>query len=119
MAKHNAGQLTRCLRDMVDSHASDRELLDRFLTHHDEQAFEVLVRRHDRLVRSGIGKVMGNAPGAEDAYQAAFLVLVRRSRTLDWRTGLGPWLYGVAHRVAVKARAQGARVARLESAARP
>jgi RNA polymerase sigma factor (sigma-70 family) len=118
MAKHNTAQLTRCLREMVDSHSSDRELLDRFLTHHDEQAFETLVRRHDRLVRSAIGKVMGNTPGAEDAYQAAFLVLVRRSRTLDWRSGLGPWLYGVAHRVAVKARTHNARVARLESAAR-
>ena len=119
MAKHNAGQLTRCLRDIVDSHASDRELLDRFLTHHDEQAFETLVRRHDRLVRSAIGKVLGNSAAAEDVYQAAFLVLVRRCRTVDWRTGLGPWLYGVAHRVAVKARTRAARLARLESAARP
>jgi RNA polymerase sigma factor (sigma-70 family) len=119
MAKHNAGQLTRCLRDMVDSHACDRELLDRFLTHHDEQAFETLVRRHDRLVRSAIGKVIGNSAAAEDVYQAAFLVLVRRCRTVDWRAGLGPWLYGVAHRVAVKARTRDARLARLESAARP
>jgi RNA polymerase sigma factor (sigma-70 family) len=119
MAKNTGAQLTRCLREMVDSHLSDRELLDRFLTQHDEQAFETLVRRHDHLVRSAIGKVMGNTPGAEDAYQAAFLVLVRRSRAVQWRTGLGPWLYGVAHRVAVKARTHSARVARLESAARP
>jgi RNA polymerase sigma factor (sigma-70 family) len=119
MAKNSTGQLSRCLRDIVDSHCNDRELLGRFLDHHDEQAFETLVRRHDRLVRSAIGKVLGNTPAAEDAYQAVFLVLVRRSRTVDWRTGLGPWLYGVAHRVAVKARARSARLARLESAARP
>jgi RNA polymerase sigma factor (sigma-70 family) len=104
---------------MVDSRLSDRELLDRFLARHDEQAFEILIRRHDRLVRSAIGKVLGNTPAAEDAYQAAFLVLVRRSRTIQWRTGLGPWLYGVAHRVAVKARTHNARVARLESTVRP
>jgi RNA polymerase sigma factor (sigma-70 family) len=119
MAKNTGAQLARCLREVVDSPCNDRELLGRFLEHHDEQAFETLVRRHDRLVRSAIGKVLGNTPAAEDAYQAAFLVLVRRSRTVQWRTGLGPWLYGVAHRVAVKARTHSARVKRLDSVARP
>src|SRR5262245_21762244 len=83
---------------------TDRDLLQRFLAEQDEAAFESLVRRHDRLVRSAISKVLADPHDAEDAFQATFLVLVRRAKTIDWRAGLGPWLYGVAHRVAVKAR---------------
>jgi RNA polymerase sigma factor (sigma-70 family) len=119
MSKNGKATLTRFVREIVDTQATDRDLLARFLDQRDERAFEKLVRRHDRLVRSAIGKVMGNAPEAEDAYQAAFLVLVRRARAIDWRAGLGPWLYGVAHRVAVKAKARTAKRARMESQARP
>jgi RNA polymerase sigma factor (sigma-70 family) len=88
----------------LDAAETDRDLLTRFLIAQDEAAFESLVRRHDRLVRSAISKVLSNAHDAEDAFQATFLVLVRRSKSIDWRVELGPWLYGVAHRVAVKAR---------------
>jgi RNA polymerase sigma factor (sigma-70 family) len=100
---------------------TDRDLLQRFLNAQDEVAFETLVRRHDRLVRSAIAKVLSNPHDAEDAFQATFLVLVRRARSIDWRSGLGPWLYGVAHRVAVKARAAGRTRVRKEgeAAARP
>lgn len=86
---------------------TDRDLLARFLNSQDETAFESLIRRHDRLVRSAIAKVLSNAHDAEDAFQATFLILVRRAKSIDWRVGLGPWLYGVAHRVAVKARDAG------------
>jgi RNA polymerase sigma factor (sigma-70 family) len=119
MTKNGTANLTRFVRDLADSQATDRDLLSRFLDQQDEHAFENLVRRHDRLVRSAIGKVMGNAPDAEDAYQATFLVLVRRARSIDWHAGLGPWLYGVAHRVAVKARAQRAKRARSDGEAKP
>jgi RNA polymerase sigma factor (sigma-70 family) len=91
----------------VPATETDRDLLTRFLDDQDETAFETLVRRHDRLVRSAIAKVLADPHDAEDAFQATFLVLVRRAKSIDWRAGLGPWLYGVAHRVAVKARAAG------------
>jgi RNA polymerase sigma factor (sigma-70 family) len=119
MSKNGMTRLRRYLRKLADVHATDRDLLRRFLDQQDERAFETLVRRHDRLVRSAIGKVLGNAPDAEDAYQATFLVLVRRARAIDWRAGLGPWLYGVAHRVAVKAQVRQTKRVSREGRARP
>ena len=96
---------------------TDRDLLTRFLEEQDEGAFETLVRRHDRLVRSAIAKVLSDAHDAEDAFQATFLILVRRAKSIDWRAELGPWLYGVAHRVAVKARDAGRTRTRKEKEA--
>ncbi|VTR92038.1 sigma-70 family rna polymerase sigma factor : RNA polymerase sigma factor, sigma-70 family OS=Singulisphaera acidiphila (strain ATCC BAA-1392 / DSM 18658 / VKM B-2454 / MOB10) GN=Sinac_5058 PE=4 SV=1: Sigma70_r2: Sigma70_r4_2: CarboxypepD_reg [Gemmata massiliana] len=110
MPAHTLTQIASRLRKEPDStgtDATDRDLLERFLDAHDEEAFEALVRRHDRLVRSAITKVLPDAHDADDAFQATFLVLVRRAKAIDWRAGLGPWLYGVAHRVAVKARDAG------------
>jgi RNA polymerase sigma factor (sigma-70 family) len=86
---------------------TDRDLLMRFLQQQDEAAFEILVGRHDRLVRSAIAKVLSNSHDADDAFQATFLILIRRAKSIKWRAGLGSWLYGVAHRVAVKARDSG------------
>src|SRR5205823_7558349 len=96
---------------------TDRDLLTRFLREQDEAAFEALVRRHERLIRSAVGRVLSDPDDADDAFQATFLVLIRRARSIDWRTGLGPWLYGVAHRVAIKARDAGLARARKEAAA--
>jgi len=56
---------------------------------------------------------------ADDAFQATFLVLVRRARHTEWRDALGPWLYGVAVRVARKARAARARRRASERQASP
>ena len=82
---------------------TDRQLLDAFLHQHDQDAFAQLVRRHQRLVQSAIAKVLVDPADIEDAFQATFLVLVRKARSLSWRSGLGTWLYAVAHRVAVNA----------------
>ena len=87
--------------------ATDRELLTLFLDHRDETAFETLVRRHHRLVRSATARVLADPNDIDDAVQAAFLVLVQQARREDWRAELGPWLYaGVAHRIAVQVRAR-------------
>jgi RNA polymerase sigma factor (sigma-70 family) len=85
--------------------ATDRELLGRFATGRDEAAFAALVARHGRLVRSAAARVLADPADVDDATQATFLVLLRRAEREDWQAGLGPWLYGVAHRVAVKLRA--------------
>ena len=79
----------------------------------DENAFAELVRRHGPGVLGVCRRFLGNTPDAADAFQATFLVLIRRARQTDWRESLGPWLYGVALRVARKARA--ARCRRLAS----
>jgi RNA polymerase sigma factor (sigma-70 family) len=97
--------------------ASDGQLLDRFLTGRDEAAFEVLVRRHGRMVLGVCRRVLGNAADAEDAFQVTFLVLVRKGRGLTGRVSVGGWLYRAADLAARKARAQAVRRRTREAAA--
>src|ERR1019366_8804649 len=88
---------------------SDGELLDCFLAHHDETAFAALVRRHGPMVLSVCMRVLGNAHDAEDAFQAAFMVLVRKANAVQPRAMVGNWLYGVAYRTALKAKSMSAK----------
>jgi RNA polymerase sigma factor (sigma-70 family) len=89
--------------------ASDSELLECFLARRDEAAFEALVRRHGPMVLGVCQWVVGNVHDADDAFQATFLVLIRKAATITSRELLGNWLYGVAYRTALKARAATAR----------
>jgi RNA polymerase sigma factor (sigma-70 family) len=83
---------------------SDQELVHAFATGKDDGAFDVLVRRHGPMVLSLCRRLLGNEQDAEDAYQATFLVLARKARTLRRRELVANWLYGVARRTAQKAR---------------
>ncbi|HJZ53694.1 MAG TPA: sigma-70 family RNA polymerase sigma factor, partial [Gemmataceae bacterium] len=89
--------------------ATDSELLDGFLTSHSEPAFESLVRRHGPMVLAVCRRVLRHREDAEDAFQATFLILARRAADVWPRDAVGSWLYGVAHRVALKARTVRAR----------
>ncbi len=80
------------------------ELLDRFIAGRDEAAFEELVARHGPMVLAVCRRWLDDPRDAEDAFQATFLVLVRKAGGLRDRGSVGPWLYGVAHRVARHAR---------------
>ncbi len=95
----------------------DYRLLTDFVEHHDEQAFEHLLERHARHVWSVCCRLLGNSADAEDAFQATFVVLIRSGRMIADRGPLGGWLYRVAYRVALRARAMAARRRQMEQAA--
>jgi RNA polymerase sigma-70 factor (ECF subfamily) len=84
---------------------TDGRLLERFLSAREEAAFELLVRRHGPMVLGVCRRVLSNSHDADDAFQAAFLVLIRKGPSLLSRQTLGNWLYGVAYHTALKARA--------------
>ena len=84
--------------------ATDRFLLDRYVREHDEAAFATVVGRHAALVAGVCGRVLANTSDVEDAFQATFLVLARKAKTMPWRDSVANWLYGVAHRLALRAR---------------
>jgi RNA polymerase sigma factor (sigma-70 family) len=82
----------------------DRQLLERFIARREEAAFEALVIRHGPRVLWVCRQVLGDSEDADDAFQATFLVLVRKAETIRARDSLGPWLHGVARRVALRAK---------------
>jgi RNA polymerase sigma factor (sigma-70 family) len=84
---------------------TDGQLLERFLAHRDEAAFEALVRRHGPMVLGVCRRMLRNPHDAEDAFQATFLVLVRKAAAIRQRETVGNWLYGTAYRVALEAQA--------------
>jgi RNA polymerase sigma factor (sigma-70 family) len=87
---------------------NDAELLEQFLSGQDEvaqAAFGALLANHGPLVWKVCRGVLSDAHAAEDAFQATFLILVRKARSIRRRETLAPWLYGVARRVAVRAKA--------------
>jgi RNA polymerase sigma factor (sigma-70 family) len=88
---------------------SDKQLLQCFLEDREEAAFEALVRRHGPMVLGVCRRVLHNRYDAEDAFQATFLVLLRKAASIRKRELLENWLYGVAHRTAMQARRANAR----------
>jgi RNA polymerase sigma factor (sigma-70 family) len=115
------GRLTEALRHLRRAGLppdgggmSDGQLLECFLTRRDEAAFAALLRRHGPMVLGVCRRVLRHTQDAEDAFQAAFLVLARKACSLRQRELLGNWLYGVAYRAALEVRAANASRRRRE-----
>jgi DNA-directed RNA polymerase specialized sigma24 family protein len=92
-----------------DTDDADGELLARYVHHRDEVAFTAIVRRHGSMVLNLCRRLIGDTHAAEDAFQATFLVLARQAGSIRRAGALSAWLYGIAHRIAIKARASAAR----------
>jgi RNA polymerase sigma factor (sigma-70 family) len=93
----------------TDARPNDAQLLQRFTDASDEAAFADLVRRHGPMVLAVCRRILNHDQDAADAFQATFLVLVRKAASLSQPEMLGSWLYGVAYRTALKARARESR----------
>ena len=113
MANSQMNRVLRSLRRAAlrydDGDMTDRQLLERFLSGREEAAFEALVRRHGPMVLGVCRRILAHHHDAEDAFQATFLVLVRKASSILARDTVGNWLYGVAYRTAQKARTAAAR----------
>jgi RNA polymerase sigma factor (sigma-70 family) len=124
MVPDRHGPLLRQLRTLFSvgtaGGLSDAELLERFCTREGEAAelsFAVLVERHGSMVLRVCRQVLRDSHAAEDAFQATFLVLARKARSLRARDSLAPWLHEVARRTACRLRAAAVRRTRHERSA--
>lgn len=104
---HPANQVVDYVRRIAapESNLSDAQLLDRFLASRDESAFRQLLQRHAPMVLGVCRRMLVNTHDAEDAFQATFFLLARKAESVRPRAKVGNWLYGVAYRIALKARA--------------
>jgi RNA polymerase sigma factor (sigma-70 family) len=109
MPSAQLGSVVRYLGGLWVNHAVagvvDAELLRRYVLQKDQTAFEALLRRHGPMVLSVCRRLLGNEHDTEDAFQATFLVLIRKASGIREPGKLGNWLYGVAYHTAMQARA--------------
>jgi len=99
-------QIDRLYRDGTFTAQSDGQLLDRYLSSRDEGAFEAIVNLHGPMVLSLCRRFLRDPRDIEDVFQATFLILARKASSIRRREVLSSWLYGVAYRIAVRARSE-------------
>jgi len=96
MTGETLGEVIRRLGGLHGNLAqTDAQLLERFAHRRDESAFAALMVRHGPMVLGVCRRVLGRADDADDAFQAAFLVFVRKAASIRARELVGNWLYGV------------------------
>src|SRR5271168_1131591 len=113
MSRAASGAVVRQIESLFEGGSvaglTDRQLLERFNARRDpvgEAAFAALVTRHGPMVLDICRQVVGDLHLAEDAFQAVFLVLARKARSIGNPDLLSNWLYGVALRTARRAKAR-------------
>ncbi len=104
MRKVIASHLERLQQRGTLSGLSPSDLLTRFLNARDEEAFSALVDRFGPMVLGVCRATLGDGIDADDAFQATFLLLVRKAHLIQHHERLGAWLHSVARRVSVRAR---------------
>lgn len=108
MRKVGSGAVFRDLQQLVDpgtiAGLTERQVLARFVERRDSVAFEAIVARHGPMVLSVCRQLLRDVNDVDDAFQATFVILIKKADSLRQPDRLGPWLYGVAHRVAYRAR---------------
>jgi RNA polymerase sigma factor (sigma-70 family) len=113
MAVARSGVLLKELRTLYAEGSigslTDGQLLERFVAGRDEAVFAALVERHGPMVLQICRATLGNDCDAEDAFQATFLVLARRAGSIRRRDSVASWVFGVARRIAARARVDAAR----------
>jgi RNA polymerase sigma factor (sigma-70 family) len=121
MAGEQKSALLLHLRKVIETEAarqlSDGEALRRFAAQREEAAFATLMQRHGPLVMGVCRHFLRHEQDAEDAFQATFLVLARQAGSIRKEHSVASWLYGVAYRIAMKARRSAARRRRHEAQA--
>jgi RNA polymerase sigma factor (sigma-70 family) len=101
-----AALVAHCRKLTRRQHTPDAELLHRFVEQRETAAFEELVERYAPLVWSVCRRILPREADCEDAFQAAFLCLVRQAGSIDPNRPLGAWLHTIAVRTAAKARSR-------------
>jgi RNA polymerase sigma factor (sigma-70 family) len=103
-------QIRRLVAVQCSSQQTDLQLLQQFIAEHNEAAFTALVQRHGAMVLGVCRSVLRHRQDAEDAFQAAFMVLACKARAIRKQEALSSWLHGVAYRLALKAKARANRL---------
>jgi RNA polymerase sigma factor (sigma-70 family) len=106
--------IRRLLGPAAETPLTDGQLLDRFVSRRDGEAFAALMARHGAMVLGVCRRALGHEQEAEDAFQATFLILARKAGSIRRQELLASWLCRVAYHVAVTARARAARRRTLE-----
>jgi RNA polymerase sigma factor (sigma-70 family) len=106
MASPLLQHIRRLIAIETASQASDAALLERFVAQRDESAFTLLLERHGPMVLRLARRLLGQEQDAEDIFQATFLLFARKAGTIRKRQSVSSWLYGVAYRLAGRAREQ-------------
>lgn len=118
MAGRNLSAVVRYLQQLAGparhSGARDAELLERYVHHRDEAAFELLLWRHGAMVHNVCRRILPREQDAEDAFQATFLAFVRKAGSINRRGSVASWLHKVAYRVALEVRERARKTAAVE-----
>src|SRR5262245_5498932 len=118
MATPTLGTFLRRLKQAMGAEAlascSDRELVEQFRSGRGDAVFRAILERHGPMVLQVCRRVLGSPTDVEDAFQATFLILIRRGHTVRRHSSLASWLHGVAWRSALKLRTQSDRRRRRE-----